>query len=104
VCATPLARPRARYCSAACKQRAYRLRHPAAALVDRAALRRTLQRQCRLLAHTVYACPRCDARLVGERRCPECQLFCRHLGLGGHCPDCETPILLAELLDLEVLP
>jgi len=75
VCATPLVRTRARYCSDACKQRAYRLRHRAAAVVDRAALRRTLQRQRGLLAHTVYACPRCETRLVGERRCPECQLF-----------------------------
>jgi hypothetical protein len=97
-------RTRARYCSDACKQRAYRLRHRAAAVVDLAALRRTLQRQRRLLAHTVYACPSCETRLVGERRCPECQLFCRQLGLGGHCPDCGTPILLTELLDLEVPP
>jgi predicted nucleic acid-binding Zn ribbon protein len=104
VCATALASTRARYCSAACRQRAHRLRHRAAAVVDHAALRRTLQRQRGLLAHTVYACPRCETRLLGERRCPECQLFCRQLGLGGHCPDCETPILLAELLDLEVPP
>ncbi len=104
MCATPLVRPRARYCSDACKQRAYRLRHRATAVADPAALRRTLQRQRALLAHTVYACPSCDARLVGERRCPECHLFCRLLGLGGHCPDCDAPILLTELLDLEVLP
>lgn len=104
MCATPLASTRAQYCSGACRQRAYRLRHQAAAVLDPDALRRTLQRQRRLLAHTVYACPSCDARLVGQRRCPECQLFCRALGLGGHCPDCDTPVLLTELLDLEVLP
>jgi hypothetical protein len=104
VCATPLASTRARYCSDACKQRAYRLRHRATPAVDLAALRQTLQRHRHLLAHTVYACPSCDARLVGERRCPECHLFCRQLGLGGHCPECETPILLTELLDLEVPP
>jgi hypothetical protein len=104
LCAAPLANTRARYCSAACRQRAYRLRHRVGAAVDFDALRRTLERQRSLLAHTVYVCPSCDARLVGERRCPECQLFCRQLGLGGTCPDCQTPVLLAELLDLEVLP
>jgi hypothetical protein len=104
VCATPLGSTRARYCSDACKQRAYRLRHPTTAAVDRAALRRTLQRQRGLLAHTIYECPLCGERSLGERRCPECQLFCRQLGLGGRCPDCETPILLTEFLDLEVPP
>jgi hypothetical protein len=104
VCATPLLSTRAHYCSDACKQRAYRLRHHGAAVVDLAPLRRLLQRQRALVAHTIYACPSCDGRVVGERRCPDCQLFCRQLGFGGRCPDCETPILLTELLDLEVLP
>ena len=104
VCATPLVSTRAHYCSDACKQRAYRLRHRRAAVVDLAPLRRMLQRQRALVAHTIYACPSCDERVVGERRCPDCHLFCRTLGLGGRCPDCETPILLTELLDLEVLP
>ena len=36
--------------------------------------------------------------------CPECQHFCRALGLGGACPHCDDPILLAELLGMEVLP
>jgi hypothetical protein len=53
---------------------------------------------------TVYECTLCGERLVGIRRCPDCQLFCRALGPGGHCPECDTPILLADLLIAEVQP
>ena len=56
------------------------------------------------MAHTVYVCPRCDERYLGERRCPECHVFCRAAGLGGRCVDCDTVLLLADLLDLEVTP
>jgi hypothetical protein len=31
-------------------------------------------------------------------------VFCRALGLGGRCNECDQPILLAELLQLEVMP
>jgi len=41
------------YCGkAACKQRAYRLRHQSQATVDRAVIRKQLQRLARLVAHT----------------------------------------------------
>ena len=40
-------------------------------------------------------------RTLGERRCQECGLFGRALGLAGHCPGCDEPILLGELLGLE---
>ena len=48
---------------------------------------------------------RCTSALtaVGERRCPECPLFSRAMGLGGHCPECDAPVLLAELLGEEVV-
>jgi hypothetical protein len=46
----------------------------------------------------VYECTSCGERYLGERRCPECHLFNRNLGLGGPCPDCDHPIVLAELL------
>lgn len=104
VCATPLPSTRARYCSAACRQRAFRLRHVELAAVDPAHVRHDLQRRRALVAHTVYECPACGERLVGERRCPDCHVFCRALGPGGHCPDCAQPILLAELLGGEVMP
>ena len=103
VCSNPLPSARARFCSAACRQRAFRLRHTDRSVPDEAVLRDTLRRQRTLVAHTVYACPSCDERFVGIRRCPECHLFGRALGLGGLCPECETPILLADLLGEEVL-
>jgi hypothetical protein len=56
------------------------------------------------VAHTVYECSVCGERSVGDRRCQECHVFKRTLGLGGQCHECEQPILLAELLELEVLP
>lgn len=98
-CAGPLSSARARYCSVACKQRAYRLRRVDPAPVDAAALAAELRRRGRLTARTVYECPGCEARFLGQQRCPDCNRFCRSLGLGGSCPACDEPILLAELLD-----
>jgi len=106
VCTAPLPSARARYCSAACRQQAFRLRHPRDATTEQVArtelatLRRVLQRQRALVAQTIYECPRCEERFVGERRCPECHVFCRALGLGGHCPECDHPILLADLVEV----
>jgi hypothetical protein len=37
----------------------------------------------------------------GERRCPECRLFNRNLGLGAPCPECDHPIVLSELVPVE---
>jgi hypothetical protein len=86
------------YCNTACKQLAYRLRHQRHAGVDPVAVRKQLQHQRLLVAHTVYECPTCNERYLGERRCSSCQLYCRALGLGGHCDDCEHIMLLTELL------
>lgn len=52
-----------------------------------------------LTEHTVYECPECETRYLGEQRCAECNRFCRVAGLGGACPDCEQPVLLSDLLD-----
>lgn len=52
----------------------------------------------RLRAETVYECPRCEARHLGEQRCPECNLFCRSLGPGGECPCCGEPVAISELI------
>jgi hypothetical protein len=54
-----------------------------------------------LVTHTVYECPSCEARFLGDRRCPDCHVFCRRLGLGGLCPHCDDPVTLAELLGME---
>ena len=72
--------------------------------IDERHLRAELRRCGALLAHTVYECSACGERMVGDRRCAQDNLFCRALGLGGHCISCGEPILLAELLELEVLP
>ena len=93
------------YCKSACKQLAYRLRRRTLhSTVDPAILRKELQRRRLLVAHTVYECSACGERMVGDRRCAQDNLFCRALGLGGHCSSCDEPILLADLLELEVLP
>jgi hypothetical protein len=99
LCATPLSSPRARYCSEACKQRAYRRRQAEHMAPDPTALVRELKRLRALVAHTLYDCPTCGERYLGVQRCPECQHFCRSLGLGGACPHCDQVLLITDLLD-----
>ena len=101
LCHAPVPSPRARYCSDACRQRAYRRRQAAPALADeQRALAAELRGRGQLAAQRVYACPGCDQRFLGDRRCPDCNLFCRGLGLGGRCPHCDELVLVSELLDL----
>ena len=102
ICSRAVPSRKARYCSRACQQRAYRLRQAPATPPDEGELRRELRRRRTLAAHTVYECPTCLDRFLGERRCEACNRFCRALGPGGRCPDCDAPILLRDLLDLEV--
>jgi len=47
----------------------------------------------------VYECTDCGERLAGERRCPDCHLFTRRIGTGGHCPACDDIITVEELLE-----
>jgi len=102
VCGAGLHSRRARYCSRAHQQLAFRLRHQQPA-PDLQQLRHELQRRRAVVAQTVYECSVCGERSVGERRCPECQLFTRAIGLGGHCPECDMPLLLVDLLGEEVV-
>jgi predicted RNA-binding Zn-ribbon protein involved in translation (DUF1610 family) len=44
----------------------------------------------------VYECSSCGERGV-ERRCAECNVFCRRLGEGGRCPSCDEVVLVEEL-------
>jgi ribosomal protein L32 len=98
VCGAPLRSARAEYCSPGCKQRAYRLRQIVPPAGDAAARASLLKHRQRLVAQTIYECPTCGEHYLGERRCPDCNRFCRALGLGGACPHCDQPILVAELL------
>jgi hypothetical protein len=104
ICQTGTLPTRARYCSDACKQRAYRLRRAIAEPATLANLAARSRSRQALAAHTVYECPTCETRLLGEQRCPDCHVFCRRLGLGGPCPHCGEPVLLADILPPEVLP
>jgi predicted nucleic acid-binding Zn ribbon protein len=97
-CGRPLPSRRARFCSTACKQRAYRLRQLDTASSDIAALAAELKRRSDLVAHTVYECPACQTRYLGDQRCGECNRFSRALGPGGLCQDCDAPVLIADLL------
>jgi hypothetical protein len=97
MCGGDVPSPRARYCTRACQQHSYRLRHQTPA-VDLTSVRTALQRRKALVAHTVYECGGCGERFIGERRCDACGLFCRALGLGGLCTECDTPVLVDDLL------
>src|SRR5215469_99175 len=79
---------RRRYCSAACRQASYRRRHEPS--------RRPLD----IPRHRpmVYQCPACEERYLDVRRCPDCNLFCRNLGQGGRCPNCDEPVTVQEIL------
>jgi len=101
VCQAAVTSARARYCSDACKQRAYRLRQTNGTPLGLDALTTDLRARHALVAQTVYECPACEIRLLGEQRCPDCHISCRRLGLGGPCPHCDDPVTVAELLNPE---
>ena len=101
VCQATLTSPRARYCSDACKQRAYRRRQADGTLLDLDAPTADPRSRRALVVRTVYECPSCETRFLGEQRCPDCHVFCRRLGLGGLCPHCDDPVTLADLLGME---
>lgn len=83
---------RRRYCSDTCRAAAWRRRHqPAAAPL---VIPPTITRA----AVTVYQCPSCDARYVEQQRCGECGIFARRVGLGGHCPHCDEPVTVEDLV------
>jgi hypothetical protein len=97
VCGKDTPSTRARYCTRACQQRGYRLRHQTP-ITDLTRVRKTLQRRKALAVHTIYECSGCGERFVGVRRCDSCNLFCAALGVGGSCPECDAPVLIDDLL------
>lgn len=86
---------RRRYCSDACRQRAYRRRHGTPPAPPALPPRRSAR------TDTVYQCPSCELRLLEEQRCPDCHVFCRRIGPGGPCPHCEEPVAINDLLPPE---
>jgi len=90
-CGAPFAPSgRRRYDTDACRQASYRARHAALSAFEEPVRARP--------GATVYECPECETRYLGpERRCPDCNLFCRRIGPGGLCPHCEEPVAHRDL-------
>jgi hypothetical protein len=87
---------RRQYCSTPCRKTAFRRRHqdpPTTVVIPTARPRRQI---------TVYECPDCGQRLLGEQRCQPCGGFTRRVGIGGPCPHCDEPVSLTDLLDQEI--
>jgi hypothetical protein len=84
---------RQRYCCPACKQAAWRARRRPLAPPDT-----TLAAPARRRDVTVYTCPDCEERYLGQQWCYECNRPCTRTGIGGLCPACEHPIAVEELL------
>ena len=85
---TPIGRQA--YCSTACRKTAFRRRHqPGGVAVTVPAARRRRD-------VTVYECPDCGERLIGEQRCESCNTFARRVGIGGQCPHCDAPVAVQD--------
>jgi predicted RNA-binding Zn-ribbon protein involved in translation (DUF1610 family) len=48
---------------------------------------------------TVYECPDCGQRQLGDQRCGDCHTFARRVGIGGACPHCAGPVAVTDLID-----
>ena len=85
------------YCSTTCRKTAFRRRHqqPAPAVTVPA------NRPRRPI--TIYECPDCGERLLGEQRCQDCHTFTRRISIGGQCPNCDQPVAVTDLLDQAVI-
>jgi hypothetical protein len=90
------------YCTPKCRQRAYRLRHHQANRPTITDLTAELRREHRLFAQTVYECPSCQDRFLGERRCSDCNLWCRKVGLGGQCCGCDEVLTVSDLIGFDL--
>jgi hypothetical protein len=86
---------RQRYCSPACRQAAWRARHPKPPTQTHTATTAT-RRPCR--DTTVYACGERQQRYLGEQWCPDCHRPCRRVDIGGLCPHCDEPVAVTDLL------
>ena len=81
---------RRRFCSDACRQAAWRARQPVPPVIP------VTHRSPR--PATIYECPTCETRFLGEQYCPDCHTFCRRVGPGGACPHCAEPVAVSDLV------
>jgi len=84
---------RQRYRTPACRQAAWRARHPTprpAITVPTTTPRRSI---------TIYQCPQCDTRHLGQQWCHDCHRPCHRIDLGGLCPHYDEPIAISDILD-----
>jgi hypothetical protein len=83
-------------CSDASRSAAYRARHGnrPAVVVPAPRPRRPV---------TVYERDGWDGRALGEQYCQACRSFMRRAGTGGCCPECDAPLVVAELIGGEVI-
>lgn len=95
VCGTPFELiGKRRYCRDACRVAAHRRRHQAPDAPDVLPPPGQPRR-----SQTVYECPSCDGRSLGEQRCDDCNTFMRSLGIGGLSPCCGEPVTIEEMLN-----
>jgi hypothetical protein len=95
VCATTFTPVRRqRYCTPACKQAAWRTRHPNPA--PQPSIPATVRSTRR--DHTVYQCQHCDNRYLGRQWCHDCNKPCTRLDTGGSCPHCDEPVTITDLI------
>jgi hypothetical protein len=85
---------RQRYCTPACRQAAWRTRHPDPAPEPPITATTRIARR----ANTVYQCPDCDGRYLGRQWCHDCNKPCTRLGPGGSCPHCDEPVTITDLI------
>jgi hypothetical protein len=99
VCATAfIPVRRQRYCTSACRQAAWRARHPdprPAVVIAPTTHRRSI---------TVYQCPECDTRQLGQQWCHDCKRPSVRVDLGGLCPHCDEPVAISDILDQHPTP
>jgi len=84
---------RQRYCTPACRQAAWRTRHPnpspqPSIMVGPGTTRRAI---------TVYQCTECDNRYLGRQWCQDCNKPCARIDIGGLCPNCDEPITIRDI-------
>ena len=95
VCDGPLPPGRARTtCSDRCRQAAWRRRHQPPGLASPPLPAGRPRKPV-----TVYECPVCAARQLGEQYCSDCHSFMTRVGTGGMSPCCGEPITFDELID-----